>query len=122
MEKCDGIKSEQYEIDPKAIAKEQLYGILDPTTLEWTDGVFTATLRMIIDNVRGESNKRHWIVLDDNKMLTLPNGERLALTPNIRIIFETPTLFYVVWHGLVKNVLQHQCYLIIKLIYYVQVL
>eukprot|EP01083_Nonionella_stella_P096780 272139_1 len=110
MEKCDGIKSEQYEIDPKAIQKEQLYGVLDATTLEWTDGVFTSTLRTIIDNVRGEANKRHWIVfdgdvdpewaenlnsvLDDNKMLTLPNGERLALTPNIRIIFETPTLYY----------------------------
>ncbi len=110
MQKCDGFKSQQYEIDPKAIAKEQLYGILDPTTLEWTDGVFTSSLRMIIDNVCGEVNKLHWIVfngdvdpewaenlnsvLDDNKMLTLPNGERLALTLNIRIIFETPTLYY----------------------------
>ena len=27
-------------------------------------GYFTSTLRMIIDNVRGESNKRHWIVFD----------------------------------------------------------
>ena len=31
-------------------------------------------------------------VLDDNKLLTLPNGERLALTPNIRIIFEVQNL------------------------------
>ena len=31
-------------------------------------------------------------VLDDNKLLTLPNGERLALTPNIRIIFEVENL------------------------------
>ena len=29
-------------IDPKALSKEALYGSLDPTTLEWTDGVFTA--------------------------------------------------------------------------------
>ncbi|ETO34480.1 hypothetical protein RFI_02614, partial [Reticulomyxa filosa] len=108
MRRVDGIKTEKYEIDPKAINKEQLYGILDPTTLEWTDGVFTATLRMIIDNQHGENNKRHWIVfdgdvdpewaenlnsvLDDNKMLTLPNGERLSLTDNLRIIFETPNL------------------------------
>jgi dynein heavy chain 1 len=33
-------------------------------------------------------------VLDDNKILTLPNGERLALTPNIRIIFECQNLDY----------------------------
>ena len=60
--------------------------------------------RKIIDNVRGEIHKRHWIifdgdvdpewvenlnsVLDDNKLLTLPNGERLAIPPNVRIMFE----------------------------------
>jgi len=54
----------------------------------------------IIDNVRGEIGKRQWIVfdgdvdpewveklnsvLDDNKLLTLPNGERLAIPPNVR--------------------------------------
>lgn len=60
--------------------------------------------RKIVDNVRGEINKRQWIifdgdvdpewvenlnsVLDDNKLLTLPNGERLSLPPNVRIMFE----------------------------------
>ena len=55
----------------------------------------------IIDNVRGEINKRQWIVfdgdvdpewvenlnsvLDDNKLLTLPNGERLSIPPNVSI-------------------------------------
>lgn len=56
----------------------------------------------IIDNVRGELGKRQWIifdgdvdpewvenlnsVLDDNKLLTLPNGERLGIPRNVRWI------------------------------------
>jgi dynein heavy chain 1, cytosolic len=102
------VKSESYVLDPKAITKEQLFGSLESTTREWTDGLFTAVLRKIIDNLRGESEKRHWIVfdgdvdpewvenlnalLDDNKLLTLPNGERLALPENVRIIFEVQDL------------------------------
>lgn len=69
-----------------------------------------ATCRKIIDNVRGEINKRQWIifdgdvdpewvenlnsVLDDNKLLTLPNGERLSLPPNVRVMFEVQDLKY----------------------------
>ena len=94
----------------KAISKEELYGNLDPNTREWTDGLFTAILRRIVDNVRGEATKRHWIifdgdvdpewvenlnsVLDDNKLLTLPNGERLGIPPNLRIMFEVEHLKY----------------------------
>jgi dynein heavy chain 1 len=53
MEKTDKIKSESYVIDPKAINKDELYGKLDSTTLEWTDGVFTGVLRKITENQRG---------------------------------------------------------------------
>jgi len=110
MERVDGIKGEGYIIDPKAISKDELYGRLDSTTAEWTDGVFTQLLRMVIDNRRGESSKRHWIifdgdvdpewaenlnsVLDDNKLLTLPSGERLQVPDNVRIMFEVETLKY----------------------------
>jgi dynein heavy chain 1 len=64
LEKLDGTKGELYVIDPKAISKERLYGTLDGTTLEWTDGVFTSLLRRISDNQKGESDRRHWIVFD----------------------------------------------------------
>jgi MoxR-like ATPase len=64
MDKVDGIKTESYVLDPKSMNKDELYGSLDSTTLEWTDGVFTNVLRKIIDNIRGEQKKRHWIVFD----------------------------------------------------------
>jgi dynein heavy chain 1 len=64
LEKIDGTKGEMYIIDPKAISKDRLYGSLDGTTLEWTDGVFTCLLRRIIDNQKGEAERRHWIVFD----------------------------------------------------------
>lgn len=62
----------------------------------------------IIDNVRGEINKRQWIifdgdvdpewveslnsVLDDNRLLTMPSGERIQFGPNVNFLFETHDL------------------------------
>ncbi|KAJ2789824.1 dynein heavy chain, partial [Coemansia guatemalensis] len=110
LERLEGVEGVSYVIDPKAITKDELYGTLDATTREWRDGLFTHVLRKIVDNVRGESTRRHWIVfdgdvdpewvenlnsvLDDNRLLTLPNGERLALPPNVRVLFEVETLRY----------------------------
>lgn len=110
LQRVEGVESIFHVIDPKVMSKENLYGNLDSTTREWTDGLFTSILRKIVDNLRGEDTKRHWIVfdgdvdpewvenlnsvLDDNKLLTLPNGERLNLPPNVRIMFEVETLKY----------------------------
>lgn len=82
--------------------------LTDSATLEWTDGVFTAVLRSVLNNVKGESTRRHWIVfdgdvdpewaenlnsvLDDNKLLTLPTGERLTIPDNVRLMFEVQNL------------------------------
>ncbi len=108
LEKIDGRIGEMYVIDPKAMDKHSLYGVLDGTTMEWTDGVFTSILRKILNNQKGESDRRHWIVfdgdvdpvwaenlnsvLDDNKLLTLPSGERLEIPENLRIILEVDSL------------------------------
>lgn len=110
MQRLEGVEGVYHLIDPKVMSKEALYGSLDSTTREWTDGLFTSILRKIVDNLRGEDSKRHWIVfdgdvdpewvenlnsvLDDNKLLTLPNGERLNLPPNVRILFEVENLKY----------------------------
>ena len=53
--KVHGIKGDKYVLDPKTLTKEELYGFLDSSTLEWTDGVFTKILRKILDNKRGEA-------------------------------------------------------------------
>jgi dynein heavy chain 1 len=108
LSKMDGTESLSFVIDCKVLSKEQIYGSLDLVTRDWTDGLFTGLLRRIIGNLRGELSKRVWIifdgdidpewaenlnsVLDDNKLLTLPNGERLSLPPNVRLIFEVDNL------------------------------
>lgn len=98
-------------IDAKILSMRQLYGYLDPLTREWTDGIFTKTLRNISecaeDNL-ADTFPLHWIifdgdvdpdwvenlnsVLDDNRILTLPTGEQVPLLGNTRILFETHTL------------------------------
>ncbi|KAK4989517.1 dynein heavy chain [Elasticomyces elasticus] len=110
LQRVDRREGVCHVIDAKVMSKESLYGSMDSTTREWTDGLFTSILRKIVDNIRGEDAKRHWIVfdgdvdpewvenlnsvLDDNKLLTLPNGERLNLPSNVRIMFEVETLKY----------------------------
>ena len=104
----DGVAAESHVIDAKAVGKGGLIGTLDPTTREWHDGALTATIRRVNESAHGEGARRHWIVLDgdvdptwvealnsvldDNKMLTLPSGERLPLPPNLRILFEVDSL------------------------------
>lgn len=122
LSRVDGVKGEFFVIDPKSIKKDKLYGVLDPNTLEWTDGVFTKVLRRIIEAVALRSGsgsvssssgsvnvqRRSWIVfdgdvdpewaenlnsvLDDNKLLTLPSGDRLKIPDNVRIMMEVDTL------------------------------
>ena len=69
MEKLDNVKGDAYVVDPKAVSKEELYGKLDPTTLEWTDGVFTDILRRILSGHRGENQRRQWIMFDGEPSL-----------------------------------------------------
>ena len=96
-----------YKMNPKAIERKQLLGNLDLDTREWTDGVLTAAARKVVAE---DQSVRSWIVcdgdvdpewieslnsvLDDNRLLTLPNGERLQLGSNVNFIFECHSLSF----------------------------
>ena len=94
-----------YILNPKSISIEELYGEINPYTLEWKDGLLGSTIR---NAAQYDGDDYQWIVcdgpvdaawienlntvLDDNKMLCLANSERIKLTSNIRMVFEVQDL------------------------------
>uniref|UniRef100_A0A670KBP0 Dynein axonemal heavy chain 10 n=1 Tax=Podarcis muralis TaxID=64176 RepID=A0A670KBP0_PODMU len=97
-----------YTLNPKAMSVIELYGILDPTTRDWTDGVLSNIFREI--NKPTDKKERRYIlfdgdvdalwvenmnsVMDDNKLLTLANGERIRLQAHCALLFEVGDLQY----------------------------
>ncbi|CAM9134653.1 unnamed protein product [Chrysoparadoxa australica] len=92
-------------MNPKSMPRQRLLGHMDIDTREWFDGVLTDAARKVVK----ESPEVHswiicdgdvdpeWIeslnsVLDDNHLLTLPNGERINFGNNVNFIFETHDL------------------------------
>lgn len=94
-----------YVMNPKALPRQQLLGHMDPDTREWFDGVLTEAARKV---VKESGNVRSWVfcdgdidpewveslnsVLDDNKLLTMPNGVRIQFADNVNFLFETHSL------------------------------
>ncbi|GAB6032228.1 Cytoplasmic dynein 2 heavy chain 1 [Chamberlinius hualienensis] len=100
-----GQQVKHHVINPKSMWRSQLLGFIDVDTREWTDGVLTMTAReMIKESLDVQSwvicdgdIDPEWIealnsVLDDNRLLTMPSGERIQFGPNINFIFETHDL------------------------------
>lgn len=93
------------DLNPKAVTNDELFGIINPATREWKDGLFSVIMREQA-SLTGDNPK--WIILDgdidpmwieslntvmdDNKVLTLASNERIALTPYMRLIFEISNL------------------------------
>ena len=110
-----GLSTKLYTINPKAVTVIELYGILDPVTRDWTDGLLSNIFREI--NRPTEKNERKYIlfdgdvdalwvenmnsVMDDNKLLTLANGERIRLQKHCALLVEVK---YIVFPGSLLSV------------------
>jgi dynein heavy chain 2 len=93
-----------YSMNPKAMPRTQLLGHINVDTREFHDGVLTYTAREVVRNTEVTS----WVIcdgdidpewieslnstLDDNHLLTMPNGERIQFGSNVNFIFETHDL------------------------------
>ncbi|KAJ7569126.1 hypothetical protein O6H91_01G062100 [Diphasiastrum complanatum] len=97
-------------INPKAQPTSELYGLMNPDTRDWTDGLLSKIFREMNKPISSERNDRNYLVfdgdvdalwvedmnsvMDDNKLLTLPNGERIRLQNHCKLLFEVSDLQY----------------------------
>jgi dynein heavy chain len=104
-----GITTKLYILNAKAVSVAELYGVLDPVTRDWTDGLLSNIFREVNKPI-GEKKERKYIVfdgdvdavwvenmnsvMDDNRLLTLPNGERIRLQQHSSLLFEVGDLQY----------------------------
>eukprot|EP01040_Poterioochromonas_malhamensis_P005875 gene5875-6317_t len=107
----EGVTVKMFVLNPKAQPLKELYGEMDPVTRDWTDGILSKLFRELNEPLTvGKEKEMRWIVydgdvdalwvenmnsvMDDNKLLTLPNGERIRLQPHCCMICETFDLQY----------------------------
>lgn len=94
------------KMNPKGVTPKQMYGFQDPVANEWSEGVFTALWKKSNDPKKKGINQwmvmdgpvdAIWIedlntVLDDNRMLTCANGDRIPMLQSMKILFEPENL------------------------------
>jgi hypothetical protein len=92
-------------VNPKAMPIEELFGKYNSEIRLWQEGVFTEMYR---EYSKDSSTKRKWLImdgsidsmwaenlnsiLDDNKKMSLPNGESIYLSPCMTLLMETDSL------------------------------
>ncbi|KAM9836557.1 LOW QUALITY PROTEIN: dynein axonemal heavy chain 2 [Aulostomus maculatus] len=96
---------QDFPLNPKAMSLGELYGENNLSTNEWTDGVLSSIMRSACAD---EKPDEKWIVfdgpvdtlwiesmnsvMDDNKVLTLINGERISMPEQVSLLFEVENL------------------------------
>jgi dynein heavy chain len=101
----DGHPHRITRMNPKAITNSQMYGVKDPISEESTPGVFASIWQRYNNRALKYTSwilcdgpvDAIWIenlntVLDDNKILTLANNDRIPMTENCKIVFEVQDL------------------------------
>ncbi|XP_026545523.1 dynein heavy chain 2, axonemal-like [Notechis scutatus] len=94
-----------YPLNPKAVSLGELYGEYNLSTNEWTDGILSSVMRTACADEKPDEKwilfdgpvDTLWIesmnsVMDDNKVLTLINGERIAMPEQVSLLFEVENL------------------------------
>nr|XP_028557519.1 dynein heavy chain 2, axonemal isoform X1 [Podarcis muralis]XP_028557522.1 dynein heavy chain 2, axonemal isoform X1 [Podarcis muralis] len=95
----------EYPLNPKAVSLGELYGEYNLSTNEWTDGILSSVMRLACADEKPDEKwilfdgpvDTLWIesmnsVMDDNKVLTLINGERIAMPEQVSLLFEVENL------------------------------
>lgn len=102
-----------YYINPKAQTVNELYGTMEMSTREWKDGLLSKIFRIANEKPQGVNANdvyQRWIlfdgdvdaewvenmnsVMDDNRLLTLINGDRIRLERFCKLLFEVYDLQY----------------------------
>ena len=92
-------------LNPKSVDINELFGYVDTNTMEWNEGVLSSMMSRLC---KSESKDERWMiidgpvdtywiesmntVLDDNKLLTLLNGDRISLPSEVGILMEVDDL------------------------------
>jgi dynein heavy chain len=93
------------KMNPKAIKGQEMYGVMNNISQEWIPGIYSEIWKRANDRKNKFSTWINcdgpvdaiWIenlntVLDDNKILTLANAERIPMSDNCKMTFEVENL------------------------------
>lgn len=105
LHKVTGSAYKLSKLNPKSMKACELYGQVEPMSGEWTTGVFAAMWAKFNQRTNKFTTwilcdgpvDAIWIedlntVLDDNRILTLANGDRIPMTENVLVLFENENL------------------------------